>query len=207
MVSVPLRNEFGLSYPAEAKDVVHKLFGLSDSDRVVDVGGGHAPLKRADIVVDLYPEATPHRGGALKLYEHQEFVQASVEDMTDIFTDKSVDFLFTSHMLEHTNDPAAACQEIIRVAKRGFIDVPRIIWDFHIGQDEHKWFIDYVDDVLVFRKKPIVNNGSPLFGVYAINSFWFDRYTGLMSQYYYRNVSSVQLLWEDTFAYKVIDWQ
>lgn len=40
--------------------------------------------------------------------------------------------------LEYVDDPNRACAEIIRVAKRDFIDVPRMSADMHLGHPEHK---------------------------------------------------------------------
>lgn len=206
VINVPLQNEFGRCYPSYAADVVDKLFDLHKNDIVVDVGGGSNPLKRANIVVDLFPDQTLHRTGKLHLYEHQKFIKADIEDLSEVFTDKSIDFLFTQQTLEHVNDPARACEEIMRVAKRGFIDVPRVTTELHMGSPEHKWYIDLIDNVLIFRKKAVINNGSPSFYWYALNSYWIDHEVALLMDYYYRNVSCVQLLWEDKFLYKVTDW-
>lgn len=122
-----------------------------------------------------------------------------------MFKDKEIDFLFTMQTLEHVENPKKACKEIIRVAKRGFIDVPRYITDIHIGHPEHKWFIDYIDGVLIFSKKPLINIGSVYFGRYCMVAYMLDREVKLMMEYYYRNVSCVQLLWQDYFNFKVIE--
>lgn len=79
-IRVPLQNEYGKNYPSYATDIIHSVFDIKDSDIVVDVGGGANPLKRANIVVDLYPGETTHRSGFLKLYEHQKYYQKNVED-------------------------------------------------------------------------------------------------------------------------------
>jgi len=205
IIEVPVRNEFGHCYPAYATDVVDRLFEIKSEDLVVDVGGGGNPLKRANLVVDLFPADTTHRGVPLKLYPHQRFVQADVENMHDVFKDKSVDFLFSQQTFEHLDHPDVACEEIMRVAKRGFLDVPRMATDLHIGHREHKWLIDWVDGVLVFRRKPVINQGSPIFGLHPLLAFYNDDRVGLWLEYYYRNISCVQLLWADRFRYKIIE--
>jgi len=35
------------------------------------------------------------------------------------FPDKSFDFVYCAHVLEHVDDPIRACREIMRVGKRG----------------------------------------------------------------------------------------
>lgn len=121
-----------------------------------------------------------------------------------IFKNKEIDFLYTMQMLEHVDDPEKACSEIMRVAKRGFIDTPRDICDIHMGHPEHKWFINLVDNVLVFSKKPFLNINSPIFGVYPLVAFWSDPEVSLLLDFYYRNVSNVQFEWNGEFKYKVI---
>lgn len=204
VIKVPLQNEFGKNYPVYATDVVHQLFDIKDDEIVVDVGGGNRPLKRANIAVDFYPGETFHRGEPLKLYPHQKFIQGDVQNLY-MFKDKSIDFLFTMQTLEHVDDPARACAEIIRVAKRGFIDVPRYLGDIHMEHPEHKWFIDLVDGVLIFQRKPVRNLDSPFLGLYPLVAYMLDRRIKLMIEYYYRNISCVQLLWKDKFDYKVTD--
>jgi hypothetical protein len=201
-VAVPVRNEFGDNYPSYATDVVDRLFGIRPDDVVLDVGGGGNPLRRANLVLDRFPLETTHRGEPLKLHPHQKLIEGNVERM-DMLKDKSVDFLFTQQTLEHVDDPARACAEIIRVAKRGFIDVPRGWIDLHIGHVEHRWFIDFADDCLVFSRKPLINTGGPIFGFVPLLAYKLDPSVGLMMEYYYRNVGCVQLAWQGAFNYRV----
>ena len=65
--------------------------------------------------------------------------------------------------------------------------------------------IDWVDGVLVFRRKPVINQGSPFFGLYPLLAYYNDNRVSLWMEYYYRNICCVQLLWENDFRYRVID--
>ena len=84
------------------------------------LGGGN-PLKKP-ILLLTYSLELLHTEVLIKTFDHQKFIKGDVQNM-DFFSDKEVDFLFTQQTLEHVNDPEKALSEIIRVAKRGFIDV------------------------------------------------------------------------------------
>jgi hypothetical protein len=95
---------------------------LYHDDRVADFGGndGWAALnfymvhKVKPLVVDCEPKRLAHAENIRKLPVYRTFI----ESMPDL-TDKSIDWGFTSHTLEHTRDTAAAILEIARVVKRG----------------------------------------------------------------------------------------
>ncbi|TAN38947.1 MAG: class I SAM-dependent methyltransferase [Verrucomicrobia bacterium] len=203
-IRVPRRNEYGVNYPSCATSVVHSLFDIKETDLVIDLGGGGNPLQRANVVVDLFPQEGEHRHVPLQLGPKQKFVQANIENMRGVFSDKQFDFVFTQQTLEHVDDPAAALREIMRIGKRGFIDVPRALYDIHIGHPHHKWLIDEVGGKLVFKKKPVLNCGSALFSMYPCLSFWYEGGIPRWIEFYYRNLTCVQLLWNDKFDFEVI---
>lgn len=200
---VPIQNEFGKNYPTYATSNVHQLFNVEPGDLVVDIGGGYNPLMRADIVVDKFPGSTVHRHLPLKIHPHQRLVVADAEALP--FKDKSIDFVFTQQTFEHLPNPAKGCEELMRVAKRGFIDVPRAHGELHNGSPEHLWLIDYRDGVLMFVRKPDVKFSSPLLQDWAYRAFTLDRKVARYIEYYYPNVSAVQVYWEDGFKYKVYE--
>ena len=140
---------------------------------VVDISGGYNPLFRADIVVDKFTGDTVHRHRPLKIHPHQRLVVADAEDLP--FEDKSIDFVFTQQTFEHLPTPARACEELMRVAKCGFIDVPRAHIELHNGSLQHLWLIDYRDGVLLFVRKPEVKFSSPLIRDWA---YWAFAWTG-----------------------------
>ncbi len=71
-------------------------------------------------------------------------------------TEGGIDYVYCSHVLEHLDNPVAAANEIIRVAKRGFVEVPNIAYELFFGGDEviHKTVCDYDpnSNTLNFRK-------------------------------------------------------
>ncbi len=126
-------------------------FNIKEGAKVLDIGSGGSPFPFATQLVDKFPQKTHHR------YEKFDtkglpFVQADVEDLP--FEDKSFDYVYCSHVLEHTNNPAKALNEIQRVGKRGFIEVPTkmsdTIFNYTRLKHFHRWYINKVGSKLVF---------------------------------------------------------
>ncbi|HEY5714626.1 MAG TPA: class I SAM-dependent methyltransferase [Candidatus Gracilibacteria bacterium] len=91
---------------------------------VLDVGSGEKPHWRADVLCDLYPEASfsHHRAGGGSAQVTAPLVVGNAEDLP--FKDKVFDFVIASNLLEHVPDPGKACSELQRVAKAGYIELP-----------------------------------------------------------------------------------
>src|SRR6059058_1636046 len=69
------------------------------------------------------------------------------------FADAQFDFAICSHTLEDIRDPIWVCQELQRVAKAGYIEVPsrrqeqaRGVQGNWVGWGHHHWLIDVRDD-------------------------------------------------------------
>lgn len=155
------------------------LARLSDDDLVLDVGGWARPFARADWVLDLLPYET--RG--LYGYEQGARDEERFTDRTwvtrDIcarepwpFADGQFDFAICSHTLEDVRDPVWVCQELQRVAKAGYIEVPsrleeqtRGIEGDYAGWGHHHWLIDVRDGEIEFVFKHHILHGDPRFQV------------------------------------------
>lgn len=66
------------------------------------------------LVVDCEPKRLEHADKAYKLPTYQTFIEHMPE-----LADKSIDWGFCSHTMEHCRDTAAAMREIARVIRRG----------------------------------------------------------------------------------------
>jgi len=124
-------------------------FEIDPSDTVLDVGCGDNPFPYATQLVDLLPEPSEHRSRPLDT-AGKPFVVADVHALP--FLDKSFDFVYCSHLLEHVDDPIAACRELMRVGKRGYIECPTGGKDalFAWVGEMHKWQVVAIDDRLCF---------------------------------------------------------
>ncbi|MBP1645544.1 MAG: class SAM-dependent methyltransferase [Bacteroidetes bacterium] len=124
---------------------------IKKSDRVLEVGSGHNPSFRSNVIVEKYIDNNYHRCGDVKIYPHQEFVNANGEDLP--FKDKEFDYVICNQVLEHVDNPEKFINELTRVAKRGYIETPSLIGEFLFPKESHRWVILEIDNKLVFFEK------------------------------------------------------
>ncbi len=79
---------------------------------MLDVGSGNGPTPAADVLCDRFVCDDTERTAPLKL--DRPFVFGDVQDLP--FVDSAFDFVYCSHLLEHTIDPTRAISELQRVA-------------------------------------------------------------------------------------------
>jgi len=128
---------------------------LDDDARVLDVGGWAVPFPRADWMLDLGSYETRGEWGYDGAREDERFsaetwVQRDICDREPWpFDDDFFEFAICSHTLEDVRDPVYVCQELARVAKAGYIEVPSRLeeqaYGFQgpwVGWGHHHWLID-----------------------------------------------------------------
>ena len=140
---------------------------------VLDVGGWWQPLARADWVVDVMPYETRAVNGLLgagpERFSAATWVQRDICDREPWpFADDQFDFAVCAHTLEDVRDPVWACQELARVARAGYVEVPSRLeeqtYGFQgpwAGWGHHHWLVDLVDGGLEFVFKPHVLHNRP----------------------------------------------
>ena len=158
-----------------AASTTRLLSKLPDDALVLDVGGWAKPFARADWVLDLMPYET--RG----LYGYEQGDRAAERFSADTwvvrdmcarepwpFPDERFDFAICSHTLEDIRDPIWVCQELQRVAKAGYIEVPsrleeqaRGVQGDWVGWGHHHWLIDIGQNSVEFVFKPHILHGKP----------------------------------------------
>jgi hypothetical protein len=142
---------------------------IRDTDQVLDVGGWHSPWNRANAVIDIMPYATRNKPGAIlkdvwpeERFNKDSFIQTDICSGPWPFKDKQFDFVLCSHTLEDVRDPIKVCEEIVRVGKAGYIEVPSRLVEstkgverpFYCGYYHHRWLCERTQDVLSFTFKP-----------------------------------------------------
>lgn len=126
---------------------------INIGDRVIDIGSGGYPFPLATHLADLYIGETSHR---TELFQSagQPVVHCDIEKLP--FKNKAFDFVYCSHVLEHVDDPAKACNELMRIGKGGYIETPTktsdIMFNFVSLKNHHKWHIELLEDTLVFME-------------------------------------------------------
>jgi SAM-dependent methyltransferase len=122
---------------------------ISEGAVALDIGGGDHPFPKATILSDRYLESTEHRYLPI-VRDGRPFVIFDVHNIP--FSDKSIDFVYCSHVLEHVDDPHRTCSEIMRVGHQGYIETPSLSADmlFAWAKGMHKWHIVCINNILFF---------------------------------------------------------
>lgn len=141
---------------------------IKRKDRVLEIGSGHNPFFRSDVIAEKYIDSNFHRCGDIKIYPHQEFINAGGENLP--FKDKEFDYVICNQVLEHVEDPDKFIREQNRVAKRGYIETPSLIGEFLFPKASHKWVILEIDNKLVlFEKAKMLGNYMNNYGELFLN--------------------------------------
>ncbi len=177
-------------------------FDIGPEETVLDVGCGGNPFPHATTLVDLYTGRSEHRCEDLKT-GGKAFRVADINHLP--FEDKSYDFVYCSHVLEHVEDPGTACDELMRVGKRGYIETPSLMTDvmFSWAKGMHKWFTVVIADRIVFyeyNERLIQGVRSPYWG----KSVFSRRHHPLQDILFDNlDIFNNMLMWRDCFDYSV----
>lgn len=197
---IPLTNDFGPLYPRFSEELLAAILKIKPAEKVIDIGGGDNPFPRADVVVEPYPHDSSHRSGTAAL-PGITYVQAFAEHLP--FKDREFDVAISRQVLEHVQSPAAACREMIRTAKRGYIETPHKIYDIILGPNpSHNWFITLENNKLVFERRRFVRHPFRHPGLAAAPSSAAAQF---LLHYEFANLINVQFYWEDKFDFEIID--
>ena len=105
----------------------------SNSTAVLDIGGGPFPFPGATHVIDAVPGPN--------------VATLDIDHEPNPATDKFFDFVYCRHTLEDIQNPLFVFQELVRVAKRGYIETPSPLVEVTRGVDgddsKHRGYIHH----------------------------------------------------------------
>ena len=172
--------------------------------QVLDVGGWHAPLNRANAVIDIMPYRTRNRRGSIggdtwpdEYFNEKSYYQRDICNPWP-FRDKQFDFVLCSHTLEDVRDPVFVCQEINRVGRAGYIEVPSRLVEsmrgierpFFCGYYHHRWLCEIDQNAITFQFKPAMLHA---YRQFHLRKPWFSNVAPEMAVSYF--------FWEGEFHY------
>jgi len=181
-------------------------FKLQEGEKVLDIGSGGFPFPSATHLADLHPSGTSHRFEPLR----KTGIPLQVCDIAKLpYRNKAFDFVYCSHVLEHVASPARACEEIMRVGRRGYIETPTRLSDIMFNyirlKNHHLWHVNCVGGTLIFmewedreRRDTQIDD---FFGMAK------SKYKNAFQELFHghRDLFVNMMLWENHFPYYVFD--
>jgi ubiquinone/menaquinone biosynthesis C-methylase UbiE len=127
-----------------------------------------------------------------EFYKDKSFVKITEKKLP--FKDKEFDFVIASHVIEHIEDVSYFLNELSRIGKRGYIEVPSRLEDNLVFENkkDHLWHMDF-DDVsfeLVISKK--IQYFEPILTVSSIKKF----------DEIFRKSLIIELFWENKIDHR-----
>ena len=154
---------------------------------ILDIGCGYSANEHATVICDTL-DLKQH-------YKDRNFVKISGKELP--FKDKEFDFVITSHVLEHVEDPELFLKEIQRVSKSGYIEVPTKLEDNLVFENKkaHIWHLvfDDVNNKLNISKK--IQYIEPVLTVSTIKKL----------NDHFRESLVIELYWEDSIEFNIKD--
>lgn len=145
---------------------------IHPDDFVLEIGSGHNPKTRSDILCDKFINDDLQRGGSI--VADRPLVEADGQYLP--FADASFDYVICSHILEHVENPELLIRELTRVASGGYVETPSEIAERLYGWPYHNWIVNLVDDRLVIQKKVVESQFGQLFHALAVHDKNFARF-------------------------------
>jgi len=165
---------------------------------VLEVGSGGNPYARANVLLDAY-EVT-HERHWVPLLIDRPTVLGFVERLP--FRDKAFDFVIASHVLEHSYNPAGFLEELQRVARGGYIEVPDAFMERINPYHDHRLEVTVRQGRLRIRNKAAWQSDPDLVELYE------DRAKRIMTRDVIPNHAftfHVRYYWRDKIEYEIVN--
>jgi ubiquinone/menaquinone biosynthesis C-methylase UbiE len=175
---------------------------IENSASVLEVGGGHNPHKRSNVVVDKFIDVNYHRSGDIKVHKHQKFLAADGENLP--FVENEFDYVICNQVLEHVENPEKFLTEQMRVARAGYIEVPSLVGEYLFPKESHKWLILEIENKLVLMDKELVGfKPSHDLGDVFLHYLPTKSLGYKIMQYTHGNIETIRYEWSDEIEFLV----
>ncbi|HLP18232.1 MAG TPA: glycosyltransferase, partial [Bacteroidota bacterium] len=147
----------------------HHTIHIEPSWRVLDVGSGHQPNRRANVILEKYMQGTIHRTTQKAVVPDDK--QLIIGDALVMpFHDHAFDFSIASHIAEHVDDPVRFCAELSRTAQSGYIETPGPLTEYLMPTMSHRWIVSRQKGGLHFRTNTVTKSAwQPFFRFFYLN--------------------------------------
>lgn len=169
---------------------------IKKHDRVLEVGSGHNPTYRSNVLAEKFVESNYHRSTDIKIFPHQEFIHTPGENLP--FSDKEFDYAICCQVLEHAEDPVQFVREQTRVAKRGYMETPSLIGEVLFPKESHKWAVLEIDNKLVlYEKSKMPGNFKTDFGELFLSYLPYQSIAWHLLRLTHGNIVTIRYEWEN----------
>src|SRR5258705_1109967 len=168
---------------------------IRGGDFVLEIGSGNHPRFASHVLCDRFIEDDTERGG--RIVADRPIVEADAQALP--FADQSFDYAICAHVLEHVEDPERMLRELMRVARRGYIDAPSEIAERLYGWHFHRSVINLLDGKLMVRPKTFDSQVGELFHVLAARDPVFRRF-----HLTHNALLLVQYEWDERIDYRIL---
>jgi hypothetical protein len=151
MTEVPVSNDLHQPAAPNTREAVMRSIPIGKGDFVVEVGGGHRPFPRSDLIIDKYPFEQAHR--TADMAHTAPVIIADAVKMP--LPDKGCDLLFASHIIEHLPHPDEFVAEIKRCSHRVYLEFPSRRRELMCAWSFHEWLVEAHETHLIFYKNDI----------------------------------------------------
>ena len=170
-----------------SKNHIENIISQNPNWRVLDIGCGYGANKYATTICDIL-DLSEH-------YKDKTFVKINEKKLP--FKDKEFDFIIASHVVEHVEDISYFLNELARVGKKGYIEVPTKLEDNLVFENKkaHIWHLvfDDVHNKLNISKK--IQYIEPVLTVSTIKKF----------NDYFRESLVIELYWEESIEFNIVE--
>ncbi len=170
-----------------SKDYIQSILSKKPDWKILDIGCGYGANEFANTICDVQDLS--------KFYKDKNFIKLENKQLP--FKDNEFDFVIASHVLEHVEDFKFFINELERVSKKGYIEVPTKLEDNLVfeNKSDHLWHMDF-DDV---NSKLLISNKlqyiEPILTVSMIQNLR-ENFKGSLV---------LELYWEDKIDYDFVE--
>ena len=170
-----------------SKDYIQSTLSKKPDWKILDIGCGYGANEFANTICDVQDLS--------KFYKDKNFIKLENKQLP--FKDNEFDFVIASHVLEHVEDFKFFINELERVSKKGYIEVPTKLEDNLVfeNKSDHLWHMDF-DDV---NSKLLISNKlqyiEPILTVSMIQNLR-ENFKGSLV---------LELYWEDKIDYDFVE--
>ena len=170
-----------------SKTYIENIISRNPNWKVLDIGCGYGANKYATTICDIL-DLSDH-------YKDKTFIKINEKKLP--FKDKEFDFIIASHVAEHVEDISYFLNELARVGKKGYIEVPTKLEDNLVFENKkaHIWHLvfDDVNNKLNISKK--IQYIEPILTVSTIKKL----------NDYFRESLIIELWWEDSIEFNIVE--